>query len=84
MQSYPQAAMVITACGIPNMRYARLKTDVGSLYKKYGLSKSLAEKIFSTDEGTRTYHHFSSREAQHVCIIAQSGYGIGPDILSCH
>lgn len=48
---------------------AKLNSFVGSLYKKYGLSERLAEKIFITDERTRTDHHFSSHEAQQIGLV---------------
>jgi hypothetical protein len=48
---------------------AKLNSYVGSLYKQYGLSERLAEKIFITDESTRTDHHFSSREAQQIGLV---------------
>ncbi len=48
---------------------AKVNAYVGSLYKQYGLSERLAEKIFITDESTRTDHRYSAVEAQQIGLV---------------
>ncbi|WP_188667013.1 hypothetical protein [Terasakiella brassicae] len=47
----------------------KVNAYVGGLYKRYGLSEPLAEKIFITDESTRTDHRYSAVEAQQIGLV---------------
>jgi len=47
----------------------KVNAYIGGLYKQYGLSEPLAEKIFITDESTRTDHRYSAIEAQQIGLV---------------